>query len=268
MSALSETFSRCRSENRSAFIPFITAGDPTLEQTREVVSRLVQSGADIIEIGFPYSDPLADGPVIQASYTRALASGTRLAGIFEAARQWTQDHPTVTFLAMVSYSLVYRQNPEQFVQQAAAAGFQGLIIPDLPVEEAETLAPRAAAQQLALIQLVTPTTPHERARQIASSSTGFLYVVSVTGITGARTTLPTELTGQLQQLRQLTTLPLCIGFGISSASQAKLLAGVADGIIVGSALVRCLENDKLWHEKLAALSQLASELAAATRPPM
>jgi tryptophan synthase alpha chain len=264
MQLLENTFTRCRSANRSAFIPFVTAGDPSLEQTAAVIDALVTGGADAIEIGFPYSDPLADGPVIQASYTRSLAAGTKLAGIFAAAKQWTSKYSQVPFLAMVSYSLVYRQGPANFIKSAVAAGFQGLIIPDLPLEEAEKLAPQAAAQKLAIIQLVTPTTPLERAKKIAATTTGFLYVVSVTGITGTRTSLPAELTQQLAQLRQLTKLPLCVGFGISTAEQAKMLAGAADGIIVGSAIVRCLEGNASLSEKLKTMSTLASQLASST----
>lgn len=260
MPLMDDVFEQCRSAKRSAFIPFITAGDPTLDETSQVIDALAAAGADLIEIGFPYSDPLADGPVIQASYTRSLAAGTKLAGIFNAARQWTSKHPKTPFLAMVSYSLVYRQGPEHFLDQACDAGFAGLIIPDLPYEEALKLAPVAASRQLALIQLVTPTTPPERAQAIAATTTGFLYVVSITGITGTRTTLPVELQSQLAALRKLTTLPLCVGFGISTAEQARLLHGHADGIIVGSALVRCLEGDVPWAKKLEALGSLARQL--------
>lgn len=261
MQLLTNTFSRCRSENRSAFIPFVTAGDPSLEHTADVIDTLVRSGADAIEIGFPYSDPLADGPVIQASYARSLAAGTKLAGIFAAAKQWTTQHHTVPFLAMVSYSLVYRQGPVNFIKAAGAAGFQGLIIPDLPLEEAEKLAPLAAVEKLAIIQLVTPTTPIERAKQIAETSTGFLYVVSVTGITGTRKELPAELTTQLAKLRTMTNLPLCVGFGISTPEQARMLSSTADGVIVGSAIVRCLEGSSPFEEKLRVLSTFASQLA-------
>ncbi len=264
MQLLTDTFSRCRSKNRSAFIPFVTAGDPSLERTADVVDTLVSSGADAIEIGFPYSDPLADGPVIQASYTRSLAAGTKLAGIFAAAKQWTTKHPKVPFLAMVSYSLVFRQGPVHFIKSAVAAGFQGLIIPDLPLEEAEKLAPLAAAERLAIIQLVTPTTPMERAKKIADTSTGFLYVVSVTGITGTRTALPAELTTQLAKLRGMTKLPLCVGFGVSTPEQAKMLAGSADGVIVGSAIVRCLEGATPFADRLKVLSTFASQLAQST----
>lgn len=260
MPLLDQVLAQCRAEGRSAFIPFLTAGDPTLEQTGQAVDTLVQAGADVIEIGFPYSDPLADGPVIQASYTRALGAGTKLPGIFDALKQWTSRHPQTPFVGMVSYSLVFRQQPLHFLDLARTAGLAGLIIPDLPYEEALKLAPEATARQLALIQLVTPTTPPERARAIAATTTGFLYVVSITGITGTRTTLPPELQSQLAALRQLTKLPLCVGFGISTGEQAKLLAGHADGIIVGSALVRCLEGDAPWQQKLNALAGLAAQL--------
>lgn len=260
MSVLDDLFVRCRAAKRSAFIPFLTAGDPSLELTGHVVDTVINAGADAVEIGFPYSDPLADGPVIQASYTRSLAAGTKLAGIFTAVRQWTGKHPSIPFLGMVSYSLVHRQGPEQFLQSTRNAGFQGLIIPDLPHEEAQSLAPQALSRGISLIQLVTPTTPAERAARIAGTTSGFLYVVSVTGITGARTSMPGQLAQQLSSLRTITRLPLCVGFGISKAEQARLLAGQADGVIVGSALVRCLEGEQPWEEKLKSLHQLASEL--------
>ncbi len=166
---------------------------------------------------------------------------------------------------MVSYSLVFRQGPVNFIKSAVAAGFQGLIIPDLPLEEAEKLAPLATAEKLAIIQLVTPTTPMERAKRIAATSTGFLYVVSVTGITGTRTALPAELTTQLAKLRGMTKLPLCVGFGVSTPEQAKMLSGSADGIIVGSAIVRCLEGAMPFQDKLSTLSSFASQLALQTR---
>jgi tryptophan synthase alpha chain len=260
MSLLDDVLQRCRAASRPAFIPFITAGDPSLEQTGQVVDTLIAAGADVIEIGIPYSDPLADGPVIQASYTRALNARTKLADIFTHAVRWTQKHKTVPFLAMVSYSIVFRMGVEVFLDTARQAGFTGLIIPDLPHEEAATLAPLAAARQLALIQLVTPTTSKERAAKIAQTSTGFLYVVSVTGITGARTALPTQITNQLAELRQLTTLPLCVGFGISTREHVQLLKNHVDGLIVGSALVKCLEGELPFEQKLLALSTLAKQL--------
>lgn len=260
MPLLDDVLHKCRAQHAPAFIPFITAGDPSLDSTGLVIDTLIEAGADIIEIGIPYSDPLADGPVIQASYTRALNAKTKLADIFTHAKAWTQKHKNTPFLAMVSYSIVFRKGVEHFLDAARDAGFSGLIIPDLPHEEAETLAPQAAAYKLALIQLVTPTTSPERASKIAQTSTGFLYVVSVTGITGARTALPTQITNQLAELRKLTSLPLCVGFGISTKEHVELLKPHVDGLIVGSALVKCLEGGQPFEKKLQALSTLAKQL--------
>ncbi|HQR08210.1 MAG TPA: tryptophan synthase subunit alpha [Gemmatales bacterium] len=262
MPLLEEVLQKCRAAKRPAFIPFITAGDPSLEKTGQVIDALITAGADVIEIGIPYSDPLADGTVIQASYARALNAKTKLADIFTHAAQWTQKHKTTPFLAMVSYSIVFRMGVEHFLEAAHQAGFTGLIIPDLPNEEAVTIAPQVAARQLALIQLVTPTTSKERAAKITKTSTGFLYVVIVTGITGARTALPTQITNQLAELRNLTTLPLCVGFGISTKEHVQLLKPHVDGLIVGSALVKCLEGDQPFEKKLFAISTLAKQMTA------
>lgn len=263
MPLLDDVLKACRADKRTAFIPFITAGDPSLEQTGQVVDALVQSGADAIEIGIPYSDPLADGPVIQASYSRSLTNGTRLSDIFTHLKAWTIRHPKTPFLAMVSYSIVYRQEVAHFLDSAKAAGLAGLIIPDLPHEEAIKLVPQASSRQLALIQLVTPTTPPDRVRSIAQSTTGFLYVVSVTGITGVRAALPEPLIQQLLQLRSMTNVPLCVGFGISKPDQITLLKDHVDGVIVGSALVKCLEGADSFEKKLQAISTLAKELRSA-----
>ena len=262
MPLLDDVLHARRAKQAPAFIPFITAGDPSLDATGQVIDTLIEAGADIIEIGIPYSDPLADGPVIQASYTRALHAKTKLADIFTHAKAWTHKHKNTPFLAMVSYSIVFRKGVEQFLDAARDAGFSGLIIPDLPHEEAATLSSQTTARKLALIQLVTPTTSPERASKIAQTSTGFLYVVSVTGITGARTSLPTQITNQLAELRKLTSLPLCVGFGISTKEHVDLLKPHVDGLIVGSALVKCLEGEQPFTQKLNALSTLAKQLIA------
>jgi tryptophan synthase alpha chain len=246
MNPIDALFQRLRSEKRKAFIPFVTAGDPDLGVTDQLVRELVSRGASLVEIGFPYSDPIADGSVIQASYTRALNKGLRIDDAFACARKLTSTPLVagrgVPLVAMVSFSLVYRRGPEKFIDQARASGLSGAIVPDLPVEEAASLAHVAAARDFKLIQLVTPTTPRDRAVRIAEASTGFLYCVSVTGITGERDRLPEELLGQLAWLRQQTSLPLCVGFGISKPEHVHMLRDVADGIIVGSALVKKLEK--------------------------
>ncbi len=266
MSRISGVFSH----NHKALIAYVTAGYPSIEVTLEVVPLLVESGCDIVELGIPFSDPLADGPVIQASYTRALDRGLRIEDVFACARRLA-DSPAlrgVPLAAMVSYSLVHRRGPEAFLRQAQEAGFSGAIVPDLPVEEAEALAGLAAARDFKLIQLVTPTTPRERAVHIARLSTGFLYCVSVTGITGERDRLPEELLGQLAWLRGQTRLPLCIGFGISRPEHVRMLRDAADGVIVGSALVRRMEQigTRPLDDVVREVGELAQSLIAALNP--
>jgi tryptophan synthase alpha chain len=239
MSQIDNLFRQLRDQDQTAFMPFVTAGDPDLDFTGSAISTLAAHGASLLEIGFPYSDPIADGPVIQASYTRALGQGLQLAQIFAAACRWS-DQVTTPLAAMVSYSIVHRQGLERFVSQARESGFSGLIVPDLLVEEALPLRDVCQREDLSLIQLVTPTTPRDRALRIAESSSGFLYYVSVTGITGERTEFPVELTDQVGWLREQTELPICIGFGISRPEHVKQLAPVADGLIVGSAFVRTI----------------------------
>ena len=237
MSAIDAVMRDLRASGRKVFIPFVTAGDPDLELTSEVLRRLDRSGCALCEIGIPYSDPIADGPVIQASYTRALAAGAKLSDIFQAVGR-VAPSLTAPLAAMVSYSIVYRHGVGQFVDDALAAGFAGAIVPDLLIEESDELVTACRASDFSLIQLVTPTTPRERARRIAEQTTGFVYYVSVTGITGERDELPSELIDNLAWLREQTELPICVGFGISRAEHVRAVRGVADGVIVGSAIVR------------------------------
>ncbi len=266
MNAIDLLFQRLQAERRKAFIPFVTAGDPNIATTVAVAHTLAEAGADLIEIGFPYSDPIADGPVIQASYTRALTAGLRLADVFACIREMkTCQRPLA---GMVSYSLVHRRGPETFARLAREAGLSGLIVPDLPLEESESLGRIAADADLSLIQLVTPTTPLDRALRIASQSTGFLYCVSITGITGEREQLPIQIRELLEKLRRETTLPLCVGFGISKPEHVRLLRDHADGIIVGSAIVRRVERlgSATLAEVLADISGLVRELTSALNP--
>jgi tryptophan synthase alpha chain len=261
MNPIDTLFRRLRAEGRKAFIPFVTAGDPDLHTTSRLVCELGRRGASLIEIGFPYSDPIADGSVIQVSYKRALDRGIRVDDIFTAVRDLTVSVPLV---AMVSYSLVHHRGAERFVAQARDAGFSGAIVPDLPVDEAAELARVAAAADFKLVLLVTPATPRERAQRIAKLSTGFLYCVSVVGITGERQALPPELTDQLRWLRTQTELPLCVGFGISQPEHVRNLRDLADGVIVGSALVRRLEQigaqpSESVIEEIAAQAQILAE---------
>ncbi|NLF70190.1 MAG: tryptophan synthase subunit alpha [Candidatus Anammoximicrobium sp.] len=267
MSAIDRLFQELRSQGRKALMPFITAGDPDLAFTADVLSELARRGCQLGELGIPYSDPIADGPIIQASYTRALEKHVKLAGIFDCVARLTPQIE-MPLVSMVSYAIVYRHGPQAYVRDAKAAGLAGAIVPDLPVEESDELAEICRDADFSLIQLVTPTTPRERAVRIASISSGFLYYVSVAGITGERRELPPELLDSVAWLKTQTDLPICIGFGISRPEHVRSLAQVADGVIVGSAFVRRLaEADTRPRQTvLQELGDFAAELLAAFPP--
>jgi tryptophan synthase alpha chain len=246
MNRIDTLFSRLRAEKRRALMPFVTAGDPDLATTALLIAELVSRGSHLVEVGIPYSDPVADGPVITASYHRALERGVKVAHIFQTLRTLRAEGSTrineTPFVSMVSYAIIHRIGTERYLKDAIASGIDGLIVPDLPVEEAAGLLQKATARGLKLIQLITPTTPRERAVQIARTTTGFVYYVTVAGITGERSALPSDLVQSVSWLRTQTDLPICIGFGISGPDQVRQLAPVADGLIVGSAIVRRLAD--------------------------
>ncbi|MDB4533838.1 tryptophan synthase subunit alpha [Vicingaceae bacterium] len=243
MSAIDELFLRLRSEGKRALMPFITAGDPDLEFTASLIKALDDAGCHLCEVGIPYSDPIADGPVIQASYTRALNSKIKLTQIFEAI-SGVADSISMPLVTMVSFAIIYRHGVESFVESARAAGFSGAIVPDLPTEESTLVAEVFERNDFSLIPLITPAIPEARATAIAEKATGFIYYVSVTGITGERNEIPDSVVANVQRLKQLTQLPICIGFGISKPNHVEMLAPVADGLIVGSAIVRRIGDAK------------------------
>lgn len=237
---LAAIFAANRAAGRKAVAPFVTVGDPDVATTVAVIEAIDRAGGSLCELGVPYSDPIADGPVTQSSYTRALNAGITLDGVFGAAKQ-AAARVSMPLVAMGSYAVIYRRGIGRFVADAVAAGLAGFVVPDLPLEESDDLDQACRAAGLALVRLVTPTTPPERAAQIAARSTGFLYCVSVAGVTGARTDLPPGLIERVQWLRTKTDVPIMVGFGISGPEQARQVAEVADGVIVGSALVRLLD---------------------------
>jgi tryptophan synthase alpha chain len=270
MNPIDSLFVRLRFQKRAAFMPFVTAGDPDLAFTRELLPAAAEAGADLFEIGFPFSDPIADGPVIQASYTRALDKGLKLADVFAALRAVEDEFAKTRYIiapprvAMASYSLVYRKGPGAFIDAAKAAGLSGAVVPDLPVEEADELSKLSRDRDFGLILLVTPTTSPQRAEKVVKACSGFVYVVSVVGITGAREALPAALRDQLARLRTMTDLPLCVGFGVSRPEHVRDLKEIADGVIVGSAVVKKLEAAATDRAKaLAEVCQLVRELRAA-----
>lgn len=237
MNRIDQIFRSLADQGGKALMPFITAGDGGVEWLGSVVPALERGGASICEIGIPFSDPIADGPVIQASMTRALDAGTTVEQVFEqvaSVRRQTE----MGLVAMVSYSIVYRIGLDTFVKQSAQAGFDGFIFPDLPLEESQAARAAAADAGLILSMLIAPTTPIDRAQQIAAASSGFAYVVSRRGITGESSTLPPELPDRLNKLREVTEAPMAVGFGVSSPDQVRDVVAVGDAAIVGSAMVR------------------------------
>jgi len=261
--AVQEALAACRASGGRAIAPFVTAGDPDVETTLAVLEAVDRAGATLCELGVPYSDPIADGPVIQASYTRALAAGMSLDKLFDLVSR-SRATVRMPMLAMASYSLIFRVGIDSFVARAVASGLSGFVVPDLPLEESDELDAACRDAGLALVRLVTPTTPPERAEQIARRSTGFLYCVSVAGVTGERTALPAGLIDRVAWLRERTEVPILVGFGIASPDQAREVAQVADGVIVGSAVVRQLEQAAAG-QGVAAVERFVGELVAACR---
>jgi tryptophan synthase alpha chain len=267
MSHIDATFARLKSENRAAFIPFYAAGDPDMATTAALIKSAEANGADIVEVGMPFSDPIADGPVIQAAYYRALDKGFRVQQLFDLISGLRKDGLKIPLVCMVSETLVYKRTVAGFFAAAKAAGFDGLIIPDLPAGYEGDAAEQAAKAGLDLIFLIAPTTTPERRDLIAGKSRGFIYYISVTGITGARTTLPPDLADNINDIKKRSKTPVCVGFGISRPEQAQAVSATADGVIVGSAVVKKVEeaiNQKLSGGALVEhVGALIKELAAA-----
>ena len=231
------TFAELRQAGRKALLPFLTAGHPDLATTEALLADFQRRGVRICELGLAFSDPIADGPVIQSSYSQVLAAGVTVEGTLEAVRRYRASGGGMALLAMVSYSIVFRRGPAAFCAEAAAAGFDGLIIPDLPLEEAGGIEPHADAAGLANVLLVAPTTPPDRRLEIARRSRGFIYFVSVAGITGERDRLPQTTLAAVAELRRHAETPVCVGFGISRPETVAEVCRAADGAIVGSAIV-------------------------------
>ena len=225
-------------------MPFIPAGYPNLAATAAILPALQAGGASMIEIGFPFSDPIADGPTIQAAFTEALAHGLRVQQILDVVSQARSAGLTLPVVAMVSYSIIFRYGQEKFFADLSTAGFDGVIIPDLPPPEAQAVCTQIRAAGLDTVLLVSPSTPADRRRQIVQLCSGFVYYMSVAGITGERDQLPADLQQNLQELKAFTNTPVCVGFGISNAQHVAQLRGLADGAIVGSALVRQISQVK------------------------
>lgn len=261
---IAAAFRQARRRRRACFIPYLTAGYPSLAATEALVVELAARGADLIELGLPFSDPLADGPTIQWASAEALRRGVTVQGILALARRLRR-RTTVPLMAMTYANLVYRRGVAAFCRAAAAAGLDGLIVPDLPPEEAQEVIRAARPLGLATIFLAAPTSPPARLRRIAAVSRGFIYCVSLTGVTGARRHLPPDLMGYLRRVRRVTRLPLAVGFGVSRPTQVRQLARVADGVIVGSAILQAVARGPGRRDLAARIGAFVRPLMEATR---
>ena len=264
MSRLDETFRHLRARGERALVPYFTAGDPSLADTRRLVVEAARRGADVIELGVPFSDPLADGPVVQRAGARALAAGASVPRVLEtvAALRAEVDVPLVL---MTYYNPVLAFGLKAFARTAVDAGVDGAIVVDMPPEESEPLASEAAAAGLDLVYMVAPTSTPPRVRLIGKTSRGFIYVVSLTGVTGERQELPADMTAQVGAIRRVTAMPVCVGFGISTPAQAASVGQLADGVIVGSAIVRLVEQHGGSSDLLTRVGDFVAGLKAPLR---
>ncbi len=242
MNRIDTTFRRLRREGRKALIPFVTAGDPNLKVTETLAREFERRGADILELGFPFSDPVADGPVIQRASIRALKQGVTLKAVFQLTSRLRREGFSIPIVLLSYYNPIFRYGEKRFVKEAGASGIDGVVVPDLPVEEAAGLVSAGRKKRFHVILLVAPTSDRSRRKKIVQRGGGLLYYVSVTGTTGVRRRLPPELLRDVQSLKKMTRIPVCVGFGVSTPETAYRISRVADGIIVGSAIVQKLEK--------------------------
>jgi tryptophan synthase alpha chain len=242
VSRIASTFSTLRAQGRRALMPFLMGGDPSLGATEAFLMKFAESGADLLEIGVPFSDPIADGPVNQRAAQRALAQGVSLSGILDLAARLRPR--LVQPIVLLSYfNPIYQLGLETFARRASLAGVDGIVIPDLPPEEGDALRSAADRAGLDVVFLVAPTSTDERLARVAASSRGFVYCVSLTGVTGVRADLAADVGTLVGRLRRHTALPICVGFGVSTPEHARQVAAVADGVIVGSAIVALIERE-------------------------
>ncbi|MFA4982411.1 MAG: tryptophan synthase subunit alpha [Candidatus Omnitrophota bacterium] len=263
MNRIDEKFGELKAAGMKTFIAYITAGDPDLGTTARLVRALEVSGVDILELGIPFSDPVADGPTIQAASQRALRKKASLRKIFEMAGRLRKD-TAIPMVFMTYYNPVFKYGVSRFFKSCKRHGIDGVIIPDLPIEEGKEVIRLGRASGVATIFLIAPTSTADRINKIADSSRGFIYYVSLTGVTGARRTLPAETISRIRSIKSVTRKPVAAGFGISNAKQAGAIARVADGVIVGSAIVRIIEANRNNPKRmLSEVSRFSKKLAEA-----
>jgi tryptophan synthase alpha chain len=260
MSRIADTFARVHAAGRAALMPYLTIGYPTKDATATLVHALVESGADMLELGVPFSDPLADGATVQAATERALANGVTLRFCLDTAKQLREQGIEVPFAFMGYYNPIYQMGLERFAAAAHEAGVDALIVPDLPPEEAEPLQQALAVYDIAYIYFLAPTSDAARMAFVAERAKGFIYLVSLTGVTGARSELPPELPSFVAQVREATQgrIPLAVGFGIGTPDAARQVGQFADGVIVGSALVKRIADPATMESEARSFVQSLS----------
>lgn len=264
MNRIDQKFKELRAGKRKAFIAFTTAGDPSLSVTEELVLAFEKAGTDIVELGIPFSDPLADGPTIQAASQRALKQHVNVAKIFHLVGR-IRRRSNIPLALMTSYNPVYHFGEEKFFIQAKKAGVDGVIIPDLPPEEGKTLIRLAQKHGLAAVFFLAPTTTLQRLKKVVQVSTGFIYYVSVTGITGQRQAVPSSVIVDVKRAKKFTKKPICVGFGITTPQQVRAIGRVADGVIIGSAIVKEIAKNRGQKDLVARTAKFVEKLAKALR---
>jgi tryptophan synthase alpha chain len=266
MSRIAQAFARAKSQNRAAFVAYLCAGDPDLETSINACRALLQNGVDVLELGVPFSDPLADGVVNQLAAQRALASGMTSARVFELVRRLRVEFPEAPIVFYTYYNLVFSNGVNAYVKAAKDAGLDGILTLDLPPEEARELLAACKSQGLETIFIVAPTTSESRLPLITQSATGFIYYVSREGVTGMREKIATGISEAVGRIRRHTKLPVVVGFGISSKEHVAQVASQADGVVIGSVLVRVIQDNLSDRGSIPAkLSRLAAELSAGTQ---
>ncbi len=257
MTRIDDTFAKLKAANKKAFVTYVMAGDPNYETSLEVVKGLPAAGVDIIELGLPFTDPMADGSTIQLAGQRALEAGMTLEKTLQLARDFRTTDDTTPIVLMGYYNPIYNRGVDQFLQDAKEAGIDGMIVVDLPPEEDDELCIPAQKAGLNFIRLATPTTDEKRLPKVLENTSGFVYYVSITGITGAAEAQASDVAPEVARIKSQTDLPIIVGFGIKTPETAEAIASVADGTVVGSAIVSLLENGKSVTEVLAFVKSLA-----------
>lgn len=257
MTRIDDTFARLKAEGKKAFVTYVMAGDPDYDRALEVVRGLPGAGVDIIELGLPFTDPMADGPAIQLAGQRALEAGMTLDKTLQMAREFREQDDTTPIVLMGYYNPIYSRGVDRFLEQAKAAGIDGLIIVDLPPEEDVELCIPAQAAGLNFIRLATPTTDEKRLPKVLQNTSGFVYYVSITGITGAAEAQAAEVAPEVARIKASTDLPIIVGFGVKTPETAQAIASIADGTVVGSAIVDRIARGDSADEVLGFVKSLA-----------